>query len=438
MKRQAIYTYEEAVDYVFNVPKFTTKNTMADTKAFLNKLGSPDKELQIIHVAGTNGKGSVCAYMRSILEAAGKKVSVFTSPHLVDVRERFVIDGQMISKEAFLEAFLKVYDSLDWEELRMGKGYHPTFFEYMFFIAMLVFQKAAPDYVILETGLGGRLDATNAVSQKKLAVITRIGLEHVEYLGNTIAEIAVEKAGIMKEGTPVVFTDAVLEATEVFCQKAEELAIPCYFVSKTDYSFLKFKNKSIDFSYVSRYDYNIEVHLNTIARYQIENCALALRAIEVLDTDRKITPKQMKQGAEKCFWAGRMEEVAPDIFVDGAHNADGVRAFLDTVSKDEFAGKRKLLFSVVSDKDYSTMIGALANSGLFDQIILAHMGSYRATSLEEMKKYIPSGYAKEVLLYDTIKEAFETVRDKKQEKERIYIVGSLYLVGEIKEYLSND
>ena len=438
MLKQKICSYEEAVNYVFSVPKFTTKNTMAHTRAFLDKLGNPDRALKIIHVAGTNGKGSVCAYIGSILEAAGKRVAVFTSPHLVDVRERFVVAGEMISREVFLQAFLTVYNSLDWEELETGEGYHPTFFEYLFFMAMLIFKEEAPDFCILETGLGGRLDATNAVESKLLSVITRISLEHVEYLGHTIAEIAAEKAGIIKEKTPVVFLDVEEAATEVFCRKGKELLAPCYLVSNRDYSFLNFKNKTIDFSYVSRYDYSVDIRLNTIAGYQIENCALALRAIEVLDTQRSITRETLQKGAAQCFWAGRMEEVAPEIFVDGAHNADGIRAFLETVRRDGYDGRRKLLFSVVADKDYSTMLDRAAASGLFEEIALAHLGSYRAASLEEMKRKLPETFQGEVRAYESVREAFEAVRAEKKQEERVYIVGSLYLVGEIKEYLSND
>jgi len=438
MEKQAISSYDEAVEYIFNVPRFTKKNTMADTKAFLEKLGNPDRELRIIHVAGTNGKGSVCAYMRSILETAGKRVAVFTSPHLVDVRERFVIDGEMIEKEAFYEAFQIIYNQLNWEELEAGEGYHPTFFEYMFFIAMLIFRKEMPDYCILETGLGGRLDATNAVSKKELAVITRISLEHTEYLGDTIALIAGEKAGIMKENTPVVFADTDAQSTAVFLEMAKELSCYSFPVSKSDYTLLNFKNKTIDFSYISRYDYNVMVHLNTLAKYQVENCTLALRAIEVLDKEREISEQMLKKGAEAAFWPGRMEEVLPEIFVDGAHNADGVRAFLETVSEDGFEGKRSLMFSVVSDKDYAQMLRNIAESSLFDKVYLAHMGNYRATSLEEMKRNLPESYFGQVSLYESVKEAFDAVRRDKQEEERVYIVGSLYLVGEIKEYVNHD
>ena len=168
-----ITTFEEAQQYIYDIPRFTSKNTLEDTRKFLQKLGNPDRKLHIIHVAGTNGKGSVCAYMRSVLEAAGKSVAVFTSPHLVDIRERFVIRGEMISEDAFLKAFLQIYELLDWDALENEqgnavdsvKGYHPTYFEFLFLIAMLVFADESPDYCILETGLGGRLDATNAVGK---------------------------------------------------------------------------------------------------------------------------------------------------------------------------------------------------------------------------------------------------------------------------------
>ncbi|MDE7045821.1 MAG: hypothetical protein K2O97_12585, partial [Acetatifactor sp.] len=167
MKKQVITTFEEAEKYLNETPRFTAKNTMEDTRAFLHRLGDPDRKMKIIHVAGTNGKGSVCAYMRSILEAAGYRVALFSSPHLVDIRERFVVEGRMISKEDFLRAFLRIYDLLDWERLEASApadgccdpakaGYHPTYFEYLFFIAMGLFPESEPDFCILETGLGGR------------------------------------------------------------------------------------------------------------------------------------------------------------------------------------------------------------------------------------------------------------------------------------------
>lgn len=438
MKKQSITTFEEAVAYLYDVPRFTKKNTLEDTRDYLHSLGDPDKSLKIIHVAGTNGKGSVCAYLRNILEAAGKKVAVFTSPHLVDVRERFLVNGQMIEKQTFLDAFLQIYNSLDWNALEAEESaYHPTFFEYLFFMAMIIFSKQDIDYCILETGLGGRLDATNAVSNKELAVITRISLDHVEYLGDTIAKIAGEKAGIMQAGAPVVFTDAEAAATAVFVERAAELGISAQGVSKSDYAFLNFKNKTIDFSVRTRYYDYISLTLHTIARYQMENAALAVRAIEILDKGQTISAEAIKQGISACKWAGRMEEILPEVYVDGAHNEDGIRAFLETVREDGLQ-KRTLLFSVVSDKDYAPMIRQVAESGLFDRIAIAHMNTGRAASLEVLRELFEAYPSVNYSLYTKVDTALQALLGSRKEGERIYIAGSLYLVGEIKESLDHD
>lgn len=444
LKKQVITTFEQAEQYLNNTPRFTTKNSMEDTKAFLHHLGDPDRKMKILHVAGTNGKGSVCAYLRSVLEAAGFSVALFTSPHLVDIRERFIVEGEMISKEDFLRAFLRIYNMLDWEKLEAedaAGAYHPTYFEYLFFIAMVLFPEKHPDYCILETGLGGRLDATNAVSKKEISVITHISLEHTEYLGDTVEKIAGEKAGIMQAGAPVVYWDTCRETTEVFEAKAAELGIPAYSVSKNDYRFSNFKNKSIDFSVYTRYYGDNDLlflTLHTIAAYQMENAALAVRAIEVLDSGRKITAEQIRQGVEACFWAGRMEEVLPEVYVDGAHNEDGVRAFLETVQHDGHIGGRSLLFSVVKDKDYEHMAKKLVSSGLFDRYAIAHMQTGRAVALEKLGRLFAEFPRCEYKLYDNVTAAFHELLHSRREGERIYVVGSLYLVGEIKELLEND
>lgn len=448
MNRQDIKTYEEAVEYLLNIPRFTSKNSMEDTKAFLARLGNPDRQMKIIHVAGTNGKGSVCAYLRCMLEAAGYSVCVFTSPHLVDVRERFLMRGKMVSKEKFLEAFLSVYDRIPWETLQedgASEGlpagcYHPTFFEYLFFMAMLLFKEEQPDYVILETGLGGRLDATNSVSQKSLSVITRISLDHVEYLGDTPEKIAAEKAGIIAQGTPVVYLDTSETVSAVFDERAKKLGSMGTPVSNRDYAFRKIHNKNIDFSVHTRYYNDIGVRLRTTAIYQMENATLAIRALEELDRGRSITKKNILDGLENCFWAGRMEEVLPDIYVDGAHNEDGVRAFLETVEMDGFEGERVLLFSAVKDKAYDEMLGRMISSGLFDRIRLVHMKTGRATDLQELKKqalYLAEKFQTdlEIVCHGSVEEALDILVREKTDNQRIYIAGSLYLAGEVKAYL---
>ncbi len=396
--------------------------------------------MRIIHVAGTNGKGSVCACMSSILEAAGYRTALFTSPHLVSIRERFVADGKKITEEAFLQVFLHIYNMLDWDVLeREEKGaYHPTYFEYLFFMAMVLFAEKRPDFCILETGVGGRLDATNSVNRKEISVITHIGLDHVEYLGNTVGKIAFEKAGILQPGTPAVWWDTCSEATEVLRECAGKLGILADSVSEKDYCFLNFKRKTIDFCVHTRYYKDIPLTLNTIAAYQMENCALAVRAIERLDRGERITREQIQEGVNRFFWAGRMEEVFPELYVDGAHNVDGIRAFLETVAADGHDGGRTLLFSAVKDKDYEHMAKQIADSGLFGRVAVVHMQGTRALNTGHLKASFAECDICEPEAFDTVENALSVLLRERRAGERIYIAGSLYLAGEVKELLEHD
>lgn len=439
MKKEAIATFAEAENYINDTPRFTSKNTMEDTKAFLHRLGDPDREMRIIHVAGTNGKGSVCAYLRSILEAAGYRTALFSSPHLVCIRERFTVGGEMISEEEFLEAFLHIYSMLDQSAPeREGRSYHPTYFEYLFFIAMLVFRKRKPDFCILETGVGGRLDATNSVSRKELSIITHIGLDHVEYLGDTVEKIAFEKAGIMQEGVPAVFWDTCPETTAVFRECAKKLGISAYSVSEKDYSFSNFKRKTIDFCVSTGYYKCITLKLNTIAAYQMENCALAIRAIEVLDQGKTVTAEHIRRGVENFFWAGRMEELLPEVYVDGAHNVDGIRAFLETVARDGHQGTRTLLFGVAKDKGYGRMAEKLAESGLFQKAAATQVEGCHVMDMGRLAEIFGRNSGCALEEYESAAAAFRTLMKERKAGERIYVVGSLYLVGEIKELLCYD
>ena len=458
-------TFEEAVAYLKDMPRFTVKKNPADSrdlKWFLKKLGNPEKDLRIIHVAGTNGKGSVCAYMSSILHAAGYRTAVFTSPHLVDMRERFAVNGKMISEEAFLQVYCAVGDALQ-EANSVNPGvslpgeeaapeFVLNFYEYLFCMALLCFAEEKPDYCIIETGLGGRLDATNYVDNKLLTVITRISLDHVQYLGDTTAKIAAEKAGILRPGVPVVYLDGDVDASAVICRKASELGAPQIPVSKKDYTFLGFRKKYIDFSLRSEYYNYISLTLHTIARYQMENAALAVRAVEVLfrstDTEENggrlyagagcPAVEEIRQGILGCFWQGRMEEVLPEVYVDGAHNDDGIRAFLDTVEQDGCTEGRRLLFGVAADKDCRHMIQRVITSGLFDRIAFTHMRTARSLSLEELKGLLAAYPEDRFTMYTEADAAFREQLAGKAPGERLYIAGSLYLVGEIKESLDHD
>lgn len=427
MKKE-IKTYEQAVEYILNIPKFTKKNDMSMTKAFLRELGNPEKEMKVIHIAGTNGKGSVCAYLCAVLREAGFCVGMFTSPHLVEVRERFRVNGQEIEKEQFLDLFLRIYEKLDGE-------YHPTFFEYMFFIAMLFFKDKKAEYCILETGLGGRLDATNSVEKKEIAIITKVGFDHMEYLGNTLREIAGEKAGILKENTPVVYFAGRKEVNEVIESEAEKKGCRTFPVVLKRDAICKNTNKSIDFSFHSRYYGYIRLALSTGARYQAENAMLAMTALEALGLNNAITKTQLKKGFEKAFWEGRMEEIKRGVFVDGAHNEDGIEAFLDTAGEDGCKGTRLLLFSAVRDKRVETMVSMLEESGLFSLIGTAPLANSRTVTAEEMKDALGQYKDCRHIFFETVEGAFEEMQRLKGEKDHLYIVGSLYLVGQVKAYM---
>lgn len=428
MEKKEIKTYEQAVEYILNIPKFTKKNDRKRTKRFLKELGSPEKDRKILHIAGTNGKGSVCAYLCAVLREAGFSVGMFTSPHLVDVRERFAVNGKMISKEQFLSLFLKIYEKLEGE-------YHPTFFEYMFFIAMLFFREEQVEYCILETGLGGRLDATNSVEKKEISVITKIGFDHMEYLGNTLKEIAAEKAGIIRENTPVVYYAGKAEVNEVIEREAAKKGSSAVPVLPKRDAICKNANKNIDFSFHSRYYGYIRLRLSTGARYQAENAMLAVAAIETLGLNKRITKTQLTKGIRNAFWEGRMEEIKKGVFVDGAHNEDGIEAFLDTAAEDDCEGIRLLLFSAVRDKKVDAMLSMLSESGLFSLIGTAPLANGRTVTADEMRSALEPYKACRHLFFGTVEEAFDKMQCLKGEKDRLYIVGSLYLVGQVKAYM---
>ena len=204
--------YQDAVRYIGDVPKFTKKNEPENTVRLLDRLGHPEDAFQVIHVAGTNGKGSVCAFLENILRQSGRKTGLFTSPHLIRINERFQVCREEISDEEFTDVFLEVLRAV---EKMQAEGYpHPTYFELLFVMGMVWFRRRKIDILVMETGLGGRLDATSTVAHPSLSVISSISMDHMQYLGNTIRAIAAEKAGIIKKGVPVVYDASDREAAD--------------------------------------------------------------------------------------------------------------------------------------------------------------------------------------------------------------------------------
>jgi len=421
--------FEEAQEYIGGIPKFVKKNTMRDTEAFYRKLSCPCKDSKVIHVAGTNGKGSVCAYLQSVLMEAGYRVGMFTSPHLVDIRERIRVDGRLISEEDFVKAFAQVRENCGTGGQR--PGYHPSYFEYLYFMAMLYFEKERPDFIILETGLGGRLDATNSFPSPCISIITEIGLDHTEYLGETLEAIAAEKAGIVKKGRPLVYfakNKIISGVIEKSVKKADSKA---FSVKPAEIHLKKCDEKGIDFSYYSGYYKYSTFHLSTRALYQQENAALCIRALEVLRERgiAEVFEGHLLRGLSRARWEGRMEEALPEVYLDGAHNVDGIRAFLESVRMDGSLGGRILLYSSLAEKACAEMAGEITKAGLFQEIVVTEIDSGRAAGAEKLAELF--GEKKAAVIRD-VKEAFGYCLHKKTAGMKVYITGSLYLIGQVK------
>lgn len=418
---------KKVIDYIYGIPKFSKKCSLDNTREMLRRLGNPGIDRKIIHIAGTNGKGSVCSYLESILRAAGHKVGTFTSPHLVKMNERIRINGQDISDGDFITGYNKVRAV---SEAMAAEGFeHPSFFEFLFGMAMDFFGQSEVEYIILETGLGGRLDATNSIPTADLCIITSISLDHTDILGDTLKDIAGEKAGIIKKGVPVLFGDIDEEVTQVIVNTADRMCAPVHSYSSEDITDIVKRDKNIDFSINNGYYDNVRFSIRTSGIYQTENATLAAMAAAILGVN---DVDAVYKGLDNAKWNGRMQEIEPGMIIDGAHNEDGIRHFLQSVAQDD-ANKRYMLFSAVKDKHYEEMIKMICESQLFDGYILVPLNDERGLDVDTMEKEFMKHTKADIVLMENLSQGiFEAcmLRDKGY---TIYIAGSLYLAGEVLE-----
>ena len=425
-------TYREAADYILGIPRFTKKNDAAQTRRFLEYLGRPQEKLKVIHVAGTNGKGSVCAYLDGMLRSEGKRTGLFTSPHLVRMNERIVLDGREISDEAFCAVFERVMDAV--RRLQAEGGSHPTFFEFLFGMAMYAFAEAGVEYAVLETGLGGRLDATNTVERPLACAITSIGYDHMQYLGGTLGEIAGEKAGIIKEGVPVFFSASSEESDRVILRTAEEKKSFCKKIGKDAFEILGIRNKHIAFSCSSAYYGTTTWQLNNTAVCQPQNAMLALEVMRYLFGENG-HPDRWRAVLSELKWEGRMEEVLPGIYIDGAHNLSAVEAFVESVPQDETGNI--VLFSAVQDKDYEKMAARLGRNMRADLYVVTHIDDRRGEAAETLGETLRRYTDRPVVVKQSAREAFAFAWAHR-EGRRIYCLGSLYLAGMMKKLIREE
>lgn len=423
-------TYRDVEAYILDIPKFTKKNQQKETDGFYTFLGRPGERRKVIHVAGTNGKGSVCAYSEAMLMAAGHTCGLFSSPHLECMRERIRLQKTDIPEEAFVRIFSYVAGQAG----RYSKNYFPTFFELLFFIAMVYFEETKPEYIILETGLGGRLDATNIVKNKEICIITRIALDHTAYLGGTLEEIAGEKAGIISGGVPVVYYHETESTSRVIQKKAQDLGAEAVPIAEADLLNLKIHQKCIDFSIFFEYYGYYNIRVPSCALYQCMNVSLALYAVQRI-LGGQLTQEAAAEAVAGTSWPCRMEEIQPGILVDGAHNPNGMRALLQSLS---YRRERKiLLFAVAADKDIEAMVHEIADSGLFAQYIITQAGGARAADLTYVEKLFRDSTDKEVRVFGDAGEAFRYGKKERQDG-LLVAAGSLYLAGRIRSLCRDE
>ena len=443
-------TWEEAVEHINSVSRYGNRPGAECTKALLARLGNPERELKIIHIAGTNGKGSVCMYIAGMLRSLGLNTGVFTSPHLIRENERIRFNDELISDEDFTDCFEKVHRA-ELELLKDGFG-QISYFDFFVGIAMLYYAMKKPDVVILETGLGGRLDSTNAVESPVMTVITSISLDHVAILGDTVEKIAAEKAGIIKHGAPVVYV-AGQEYSHVIEEKAEAMGIKAAGVEKSQCEIHEIGSKHIDFSLDSIYYKDNVFRLATPAVYQVMNAALAMTAVQMLvesrcfdriaydSMDRQNCIDRIRRGLESVTWEGRMEQVWEGFYIDGAHNPDGIAALLDTAAamKKNTRGRYVLMFSAVNDKDYSSMIKEICDSNIFDEYVITQIEGARCLDVSKIadtfRRYTDGHVNEEPDVGQAVKKSVECFGGN----ATVICAGSLYLAGEVRKVmLDND
>ena len=425
--------YTEAVDYIETIPKFTVKHPPEHTRELLSRLGNPQEGIKIIHVAGTNGKGSVCAYLNAMLLAGGKKTGLFTSPHLVRINERFQINGENVSDEQFLDAFLKVEKAAKEYEAE-GEG-HPSYFETLFLMGMLIFKEAGVEYLVMETGLGGRLDATNVVEKPLACIITSISRDHTEYLGDTLEAIAGEKAGIIKAGVPVIYDASQPGPASVIAAKAKEMGSPAWPMEPSFYEMKTQSREGITFTFAYPGGEKAELVIPYVAKYQMMNASLAFYMMHILQDVHDIPKNVLAEGLSKIKWPCRMEMAAPGVIIDGAHNEDGIAQFVSTAGYFAKENEITILFTAVADKHYHEMIGEICEGIHPSHVVATQIDGSRVVPAEVLAEDFRKAGCTDVCAEPEIGAAYEKALGKKG-SGMLFCVGSLYLAGELKAYLA--
>lgn len=395
----------------------------------LEKLGNPHQKLKYIHLAGSNGKGSTLHYIKEMLITEGYTIASFTSPYLEEINEQLRINDENISDEDFIATFQELFPAIQ-EMDQAGNG--PTQFEILTAMAFVYFNHCSVDLVLLEAGLGGRLDSTNVIVPL-VSIITSISLEHTNILGNTLAEIAKEKAGIIKAGIPVIGGVTSTEPAQVIEQTAQSLGAPYIQLTK-DILVRDFNHtdltQSFTFSMGDTVFENLELQM--LGHHQVNNAALAVTAVTLLKDVFPISESSIREGLRKAKWKGRFENISdkPIIIIDGAHNEAGIRVLLETLRVQYPNRNYRFVFSALRDKNYPAMIRLLDK--IAAEIMITEFAHERAASAE---KLFEQSYHDKKRMEKDWRNAIDVVLQQSKEDDVIVVTGSLYFLAKVREYL---
>ena len=417
-------TFADTVRFLFSLgPELkAVKWDLARVSALLAELGNPHRRGRFIHVAGTNGKGSTCSMLASALRVAGYRTGLYTSPHLVDPRERIRIDGELIEESGWVSAFMEVHDAAERLLAREEIDAHPSFFETITAMAFLAFAQAKVEVVVLEVGLGGRLDATNVI-EPEIAVITPIDFDHEAFLGSSIESIAAEKAGILKPGRPAVFSRQRPEALKILDHRALELNVAVKNSSAWRVEDLRLEKFGSRFTLVS--DEEIPIECPLAGAHQVENARTAVAALDLFG----VSAAAIREGIAQASWPGRLERVAadPDIILDGAHNPAGARALAEYIRHFFAEEPVRIIYGAMRDKAVEEVTDTLFP--LAHEVIVTAPDQPRAVTPESLA---PMFDHPNIRTAATIVEALRRAREKPM---TTFVTGSLFLVGEARALL---
>jgi len=431
-------SYQQTIEYLFGLQKHGVKLGLSNSALLMGLMGDPHLRFRSVHIAGTNGKGSTSAYLARMLQNAGYRTGLYTSPHLVSFTERIRVNGTPISEAKVVELAARVRERVAGVVAAPGRGpVSPTFFEVTTAVAFEFFAGEHVDIAVVEVGMGGRLDSTNVITPL-VSVITNIDLEHTEFLGTTIPQIAGEKAGIIKSRVPVVTGAVQRDALDVIEAEARRLGAPVYcmpadFQAKNT---LSGKAQTFDYRGIGRSLQGLRISM--LGRHQVGNACLALAAAECLQSAELSLPESaMRSGLEQAAWEGRLELISPepDIYLDGAHNPASARVLADALGDLRPSyGKLVLVLGILSDKDHRGIIGPLA--GFADHVIVTRPEYARAMNVQELAREVRSIHGS-VEAVDTVSAAIAAARSRAGVGDCIVITGSLYTVGEARALLAS-